>query len=169
MCCCCLHIKKPSRSRLYPVPPSVSTSISVLILSLNTVNFRGHKLTVWCNQSITRFVVFFLRVLLYTRGQRGLRPSLGVRNSRGQGGGRSRSRRRAEVARRLQRAEVRGRSRRGGAERGRDGGRTDRTTSVHGQAVRDGSPPQDPWPSGAEGIFSVKFFRIGPPRAIRSR
>ena len=26
-------------------PPSVSTSISVLILSLNTVNFRGHKLT----------------------------------------------------------------------------------------------------------------------------
>ena len=33
-CCrCCLHIKKPSRSRLYPVPPSVSTSISVLILS----------------------------------------------------------------------------------------------------------------------------------------
>ena len=38
-------LKKPSRSRLYPVPPSVSTSISVLILSLNTVNFRGHKLT----------------------------------------------------------------------------------------------------------------------------
>ena len=40
-----VFIKKPSRSRLYPVPPSVSTSISVLILSPNTVNFRGHKLT----------------------------------------------------------------------------------------------------------------------------
>ena len=43
LCCCCLHIKKPSRSRLYPVPPSVSTSISVLILSINTVNFRGQR------------------------------------------------------------------------------------------------------------------------------
>ena len=35
----------PSRSRLYPSSTSVSTSISVLILSLNTVNSRGHKVT----------------------------------------------------------------------------------------------------------------------------
>ena len=91
------------------------------------------------------------------RGHPGFRPSLGIRNSgRAVGSGRQR----AEVARRLQRAEVRGRSRRGGAERGRDGGGADCTVSFRSHDARHDGPPQDPWPSGSEGeIRRVRRWR----------